>query len=133
MQEGEVKGHLGESARGAGEDGARWGRPGRVAAEVKRDAVLELIAGKATAEQLARRIGVLPETVEAWRQEAVEALAVVFRNSGKTPRERELERENKELREALARQSIKVALYEKKVPHAPGGAPRSMKMGTRSE
>lgn len=127
MQEEQIQGRQGEGAGAEANDGGRWGRPGRVSAEVKRDAVLELIAGKATVEQLARRIGVLPETVEAWRQEAVEGLVVVFRNGGTTPRERELERENKELRDALARQSIKVALYEKKAEAAASRPRRSGK------
>lgn len=58
MEEEQVKRHQGEGVGAEANEGGRWGRPGRVPAEVKRDAVLELIAGKATAEQLARRIGV---------------------------------------------------------------------------
>jgi hypothetical protein len=36
-------------------EGAQWGRPGRRSVEDRTQAVLELLAGKATVDQLARR------------------------------------------------------------------------------
>ena len=41
------------------------GRPGRRSAEDRRRAVLELLGGKATVDQVAVRFGVLPQTVNA--------------------------------------------------------------------
>ncbi len=38
------------------------GRPGRRTVAEKRDAVMRLLSGRATADQLARQYGVLPET-----------------------------------------------------------------------
>lgn len=40
------------------------GRPGRRTVEERQQAVLDLLAGKASVDQLARRLGVLPATVE---------------------------------------------------------------------
>ena len=42
-------------------------RPGRRSAEDREKAVLELMSGKATVDQVARRLGVQPSTVEKWR------------------------------------------------------------------
>jgi hypothetical protein len=36
-------------------DGAHWGRPGRRSVQDRKDAVLQLLAGKATVDQLARQ------------------------------------------------------------------------------
>ena len=43
-------------------------RPGRRTVEERQQAVLELFAGKATVDQIARRLGVHASTVEGWRQ-----------------------------------------------------------------
>src|SRR3990170_6338777 len=51
---------------------AARGRPGRRTAEERRTAVLELLGGKATVDQLARRFGGLPSTIEGWRADALE-------------------------------------------------------------
>jgi transposase-like protein len=50
------------------------GRPGRRSVEDRRSAVMELLSGKASVDQLARRYGVKPETIEGWCEEAVEAI-----------------------------------------------------------
>lgn len=47
------------------------GRPGRRSAADREEAVLELMSGKASVDQLARRFGVQPETIERWRTEAL--------------------------------------------------------------
>ena len=52
-------------------DGGQRGRPGRRSVEERKTAVLELISGKATVDQLARRFGVRPETIEGWRTDAL--------------------------------------------------------------
>ena len=65
------------------------GRPGRRTVEERQQAVLDLLAGKASVDQLARRLGVLPVTVEGWRQDALAGVAdALRRGSGKTARER---------------------------------------------
>jgi hypothetical protein len=45
-------------------DGAVRGRPGRPAVEDRTEAVLALLAGKASVDQLAMRDGVRKETIE---------------------------------------------------------------------
>jgi transposase-like protein len=75
--------------------------------------VLELMAGKATVDQIARRLGVQPATVEGWRQDALDGISEALRRgSGKTARELELERENKQLREVITETAITKALLE---------------------
>jgi transposase-like protein len=88
-------------------------RPGRRTVEERQQAVLDLLAGKATVDQIARRLGVTAATVEGWRQDALAGLEQALRRgSGKTPRELELERENKQLREVVTKTAIQKALLE---------------------
>lgn len=99
-----------ESAASVG--GARV-RPGRRTVQERQEAVLQLLSGKATVDQIAARLGVRPETVEGWRQDAVDGMAESLRRgSGKSPREVELERENRELREVITETAIAKALLE---------------------
>lgn len=51
------------------------GRPGRRTVKERQRAVLDVLAGKATADQVARRPGVLPATVEGWRVDALAGIA----------------------------------------------------------
>jgi DNA-binding NarL/FixJ family response regulator len=68
-------------------------RPGRRTVEERQQAVLDLLAGKATVDQIARRLGVQASTVEGWREDAMGGIAEALRRgSGKTPGELELER-----------------------------------------
>lgn len=106
-----------------GAAGETRARPGRRSVEERQQAVLELLAGKATVDQLARRFGVLPATIEGWREEAVEAMRDGFRRGGKSPRERELEQENKQLRDALAETSIAQAILKRELETARGAHP----------
>jgi transposase-like protein len=70
--------------------------------------VLELLAGKASVDQIARRYGVQPETVERWREVALEGLATSLRQgSGKTGRELALERELRQLEQAFTRVAMR--------------------------
>lgn len=79
----------------------------------RQEAVLQLLSGKATVDQIAGRLGVRPETVEGWRDDAVEGMAASLRRgSGKSPRELELEREIRELREVVTETAISKALLE---------------------
>lgn len=88
-------------------------RPGRRTAQERHEAVLELLSGKASVDQIAKRLGVLPATVEGWREDAVAAMAEAMRRgNAKSPRELELERENKQLREVVTETAIAKALLE---------------------
>lgn len=88
-------------------------RPGRRTVEERQQAVLDLFAGKATVDQIARRLGVLPSTVEGWRQDALDGMGEALRRgSGKTARELELEREVKTLEQVVTKTSIQKALLE---------------------
>jgi transposase-like protein len=90
------------------------GRPGRRSAADREEAVLELLGGKATVDQLARRFGVMPETIEGWRAEALEGLREAMRRgSGRTEKEVELERENKLLRDTVTEGAIAQALLRR--------------------
>jgi len=64
---------------GSGGEGGTRGRPGKRSVEEKRQAVLDVLSGKATVAQVARRLCVLPETVESWREEALDAMTAAFR------------------------------------------------------
>jgi len=89
------------------------GRPGRRTVEERQQAVLDLLAGKASADQIARRLGVLPSTVEAWRQDALAGVAEALRRgSGKTERERELERTIEKLRHVVTETAIEKELWK---------------------
>jgi hypothetical protein len=77
---------------------------------------MELLAGKASADQLAKRYGVLPATVTGWRDEAIGGIETALRQGdGGSPRERELERRVVELEETLKEVSLKYALASRGV------------------
>jgi transposase-like protein len=96
------------------EDGADVrARPGRRTVEERQRAVLDLLGGKATVDQIARRLGVLAETVEGWRQDALAGMEESLRRgTGKTPRELELEREVDKLRRVVTSTAIEKCLLE---------------------
>jgi len=72
---------------------ARRGRPGRRSVDDRTEAIVELLSGKATVDQLAFRFGVHAKTVERWREVALAGIEQSMRQgSGKTKRELELER-----------------------------------------
>jgi transposase-like protein len=76
--------------------------------------VLELLSGKATVDQLAHRFGVLPATIEGWREDAVAGISEALkRGTGKSGRELELEAENAQLRDALASATLQVQLFQR--------------------
>jgi len=89
------------------------GRPGRRTVEERQQAVLDVLAGKASVDQVARRLGVLPTTVEGWRQDALAGVAEALRRgSGKTERERELERTIEKLRHVVTETAIERELWK---------------------
>lgn len=82
--------------------------------------MLDLIAGKASCDQLARRYGVLPETVLGWRQDAIAGIEEALRRgTGKTGREVELEQENEVLRQVATDAQIQVALLQRQMGITP--------------
>ena len=98
------------------QDGGQRGRPGRRSVADRHNAVLEVLQGKATIDQVARRLGVRPETVVGWRDAALEGMtAALQRGDGPSARERELEQENSTLRDALARSAMQVELLQREV------------------
>ncbi len=98
-------------------------RPGRRSVEDRQQAVLELLGGKATVDQVARRLGVKPETVEGWRAEALEGMRESLSRAGKSPQERTLEKENRQLREALTDASMREAVFKRELEAARGARP----------
>jgi transposase-like protein len=90
------------------------GRPGRRTVEERRRAVLELLGGKATVDQVAMRFGVLPQTVEGWRQDALAGIdAAMKQGTGKSARELDLEAEVEVLRETALNATMQVTLLQK--------------------
>lgn len=110
--EGKASGVRDEAKNGAEPgEGVSRGRPGRRSVAERTHAVLELLAGKASVDQLAKRYGVLPSTVAAWRDDAVTGIETTLRQGdGGSPRERQLERRVAELEDALKDVSLKYAL-----------------------
>lgn len=81
--------------------------------EERQRAVLELFAGKATVDQIARRMAVHPSTVEGWRQDALGGVEQALRKgSGKTASELELERKNRDLEKVVTTLSVQKCLLE---------------------
>lgn len=88
-------------------------RPGRRTVEERQRAVLELFAGKATVDQIARRLGVHASTVEGWRRDALAGVEQALRRgSGKTAAELALERKNRDLEKVVTTLSIQKCLLE---------------------
>lgn len=100
------------------------GRPGRRSVAERKQAVLELLAGKATVDQVARRFGVRAETVEGWRELALEGIEGAFRQGrSRSTRERELEQERRTLEKVVTRLTMQNELLQralKEFPRRPG-------------
>jgi hypothetical protein len=99
-------------------------RPGRRAVEDRTEALLALLAGEASVDQLALRYGVRKETVEGWRAEALADVEAGLRHGGKSPRERELEKEPDVAKAALTRAIVQKELLEP--AHIAGAALRGV-------
>lgn len=109
------------------QEGVTRGRPGRRTAEERKQAVLDLFAGKATVDELARRYGVYPATVEGWREEALKAVEGAFKRGAKNTPDAALAKENRELRTAVTELSIQNALFKQAQalrPYPPARSPR---------
>jgi transposase-like protein len=109
-----------ERSEAEGPADERRGRPGRRSVEDRASAVLELLSGKAGVDQLARRFGVQPSTVERWRQDALEGMSQALRQgTGKSPRELELEKRLKQVERAFTDVAIKKELLERFLAERP--------------
>jgi transposase-like protein len=87
---------------------------------------MELLSGKATADQLAFRFGVQASTIEKWRQDALEAVGEAMRRGeGKSPREVELERELSSLERAFTNLAMKHELLDRALKDRPSQPGRS--------
>lgn len=92
------------------------GRPGRRTAKNKAEAVLRLLTGKASVDQIARELGVRVVTVESWRETALEGIqATLAAGEGKSERERALEKQVRELQDTLQRATIERAVALKAI------------------
>lgn len=105
--------------------GVRRGRPGRRSTEERTQAVLELLSGKSSVDQIAFRFGVQPSTVQKWRELALEAVEASFRQgSAKTAQELELEKKLRGLEKAFTDLAIRHELVQKAMamrrPSRPG-------------
>jgi len=102
------------------------GRPGRRSAEERTEAVLELLSGKASVDQIARRFGVRGGTVEGWREQAMEGIAEALRQgTGKSSRELQLEKDLGSLEKAFTHLAIKHELVERALKDRPSRPGRS--------
>jgi transposase-like protein len=121
----------GSGASGSGSDpqddgvGVRRGRPGRRSTEERTQAVLELLSGKASVDQIAFRFGVQPSTVQRWREMALEAVEASLRQgSAKTSQELALEKKLRGLERAFTDLAIRHELVQKALamrrPSRPG-------------
>jgi transposase-like protein len=110
----------------AGAESEPRGRPGRRTSEDRTTAVLDLLSGKATVEQISRRLGVNADTVLRWREAAVAGMAESLKQTdGKSPRERELERDLDELKHAFTRLAIKHEILDRELSKRPTPPGRS--------
>jgi transposase-like protein len=108
------------SGEGIQDAGVRRGRPGRRSTEERTVAVLELLSGKATVDQLAFRFGVQASTVQRWREIALEAVEVSLRQgSSKSASELELEKKLRSLEKAFTDLAIRHEIREKALKQRP--------------
>jgi transposase-like protein len=107
-------------------DGARRGRPGRRTTDERTRAVLELLSGKATVDQLALRFGVQAETIVRWRELAMESVATGLRQgTARSSYELDLEKQFANLKEAFTDLAIRHELVQKALKDRPSGPGRS--------
>jgi len=103
-----------------GSEGVRRGRPGRRSTEERTQAVLELLSGKASVDQIAFRFGVQPATVQRWREVALEAVEASLRQgSAKTSQELALEKKLRGLEKAFTDLAIRHEIVQKALAQRP--------------
>ena len=98
----------------------RRGRPGRRSGEERSEAVLQLLAGKASIDQIALRFGVQAATVERWREQALAGIEQALRTGEtRSERERELEKQLGTLEKAFTHLAMKHELVERALRERP--------------
>ena len=96
------------------------GRPGRRTAAERTEAVLALLSGKASVDQVALRFGVQASTVERWREQALEAIEGSLRTGNvKSSEEQQLEKKLQTLEKAFTNLAIKHELVERALAERP--------------
>ena len=96
----------------AAEEGTR-GRPGKRSVEEKRQAVLDVLSGKATVAQIAKRLCVLPETVEGWKQDALAGMQAALRQGPtQSEEDKKLATENAQLKRVVVKLEMQKELLE---------------------
>jgi transposase-like protein len=104
----------------------RRGRPGRRSSEERTQAVLELLAGKSTADQLAFRFGVQAQTIERWREQALAGIEDALREGTvESVRERELVRQVRDLEKTVTSLAIQRELLQRALADRPTRPGRS--------
>lgn len=121
-------GEASEPTTEEGAGGAVRGRPGRRTLADRKEAVLQVLSGKASIDQVAVRMGVYPSTIEQWRDQALAGVSeALLRGDVATERERQLEKENAQLKESLKDVSVRYALAQQaldKLGPTPPARPR---------
>jgi len=118
--EGKRAGSAGAERSEAEADAALRGRPGRRTAAERTEAVLALLSGKASVDQVALRFGVQAGTVARWREQALEAIEGALRTGNvKSPREQQLEKKLTSLEKAFTNLAIKHELVERALAQRP--------------
>jgi transposase-like protein len=89
-------------------------------------AVLELLSGKATVDQLAVRFGVQAETIVRWRELAMESVAAGLRQgTARSAHELDLEKQLANLKEAFTDLAIRHELVQRAIKDRPSRPGRS--------
>lgn len=89
------------------------GRPGKRSVEDKRQAVLDILSGKATVAQVAKRLCVLPETVEGWKADALAGMESAFRQGPtQSDEDKKLAVENAQLKRVVVKLEMQKELLE---------------------
>jgi transposase-like protein len=104
----------------------RRGRPGRRSSEERTQAVLDLLGGKATVDQLGFRFGVQAQTIERWREQALAGIEGALREgTAESVRERELERQVRDLEKTVTSLAIQRELLQRALADRPTRPGRS--------
>lgn len=115
-----------ERSEAQGAAGGRRGRPGRRSAEERTRAVLALLSGKASVDQVAKQFGVQGSTVENWREIALEGIEDSLRQGSAKPAEQlEVERQFKTLERAFTDLAIRHELVQRALKDRPSRPRRS--------
>jgi len=98
----------------------RGGRPGRRTTQERSEAVMALLSGKASVDQIAARFGVQASAVERWREQALEGIQAALRTGNvKSSREQDLERKLGTLEKEFTNLAVKHELVERALAQRP--------------